>query len=75
MISKIDEKGRLYLPKKIRRGLKGKVYVVRMGNEVVIIPIPEDPVSELAEIGRKLPDKPVREFRKEIERAALEEIT
>ncbi len=75
MISKIDEKGRLYLPKRIRRGLKRKVYVVRMGNEVVIVPIPDDPISELAELGRRLPDKSIKEFKKEIERAALEEIS
>ena len=75
MISKIDEKGRLYLPKRIRKGLKGKVYVVRIGNEIVIIPIPEDPVSELAEIGKKLPDKSIKEFREEIEGAALEEVS
>ena len=74
MLAKIDSKGRLYIPKKIREKLGNEVYLVEMGNGIIVIPKPKDPVKELEEIGKSLPDKPIEELKKEILKQAMEEL-
>ncbi|NPA47855.1 MAG: AbrB family transcriptional regulator [Thermococci archaeon] len=66
MLAKVDSRGRLYLPKELRRGLSREVYLVMVEGGVLIVPKPEDPLKELEDIGKKLPDVPVDELRKEI---------
>jgi len=74
MLAKIDSKGRLYIPKKIREKLGNEVYLIEMDDGLIIIPKPKDPLKELEEIGKSLPDKPIEELRKEILKQAMEEI-
>lgn len=75
MIGKIDSKGRLYIPKKLREKLSGdEVYLVEVGGRIVIVPKPRDPVKDLEEVGKDLPDKLIKELREEILRQAMEEI-
>ncbi|AEA46524.1 AbrB/MazE/SpoVT family DNA-binding domain-containing protein [Archaeoglobus veneficus] len=74
MLIKVDSRGRLYIPKKIRGKLGNEVYLVEMDDGIVIIPKPRDPVKELEEIGKSLPDKSIEELRKEITEQAMEEI-
>jgi len=75
VIGRIDSKGRLYIPKKIREKLSGdEVYLVEIGGRVVIVPKPRDPVKDLEEVGKDLPDKPIGVLREEILRQAMEEI-
>ena len=71
MLTQIDSKGRLYIPKAIRKNLPKEVYLVKLNEGILIVPKPENPLKELEELGRKLPDKSIRELRKEI----LEEAT
>lgn len=74
MLAKIDSKGRLYIPKKIREKLGREVFLVEIDDGIFVIPKPKDPVKELEEIGKKLPDKPIEEIKKDILRQALEEL-
>ena len=74
MWAKVDDRVRLYLPKPIRERIGREVFVVEVKDGVLLIPKPSDPAKELEEVGRKLPDKSVRELRKEIEEAATEEL-
>ncbi len=71
MLTRIDSKGRLYIPKVMRGGLPDEVYLVKLDEGILIVPKPLDPLKELEELGRKLPDRSLRELRKEI----LEEAT
>lgn len=74
MLAKIDAKGRLYIPKKLRKKLGSEVYLVEMEEKIIVIPKPDDPLKELEEIGKSLPDKSIEELRKEILKQAMEEI-
>lgn len=45
IISEVDQKGRLTIPKELREemGLKKKVLLVKAGDHVKVIPLPTDP--------------------------------
>ena len=74
MWAKVDDRGRVYLPKQVRRKVGKEVFVIEVKDGVLLIPKPNDPFRELEELGKKLPDRTVRELRKEIEDLAMEEI-
>jgi len=66
ILARLDSKGRLYIPKEMREGLSREVYLVRLDHEILIVPKPGDPLRELEELGKDLPDKPLSEIKKEI---------
>ena len=66
ILARLDSKGRLYIPKEMREGLSREVYLVRLDHEILIVPKPDDPLRELEELGKDLPDKPLSEIKKEI---------
>ncbi len=74
MWARVDDRGRIYLPKPVREKIGKEVFVVEVKDGILLIPKPEDPVKELENIGKLLPDKSIRELRDEIEKAAEEEI-
>ena len=74
MWARVDDRGRIYLPKPVREKIGKEVFVVEVKDGVLLIPKPEDPVKELENIGKLLPDKSIRELRDEIEKAAEKEI-
>jgi bifunctional DNA-binding transcriptional regulator/antitoxin component of YhaV-PrlF toxin-antitoxin module len=74
MWAKVDERGRVYIPKPLRKRISKEVFAVEVKGGILLVPKPQDPVKELEEIGRRLPEKSVKEFRREIENTAVEEI-
>ena len=74
MTSKIDSKGRVYIPKSMRKKLTKDVYLVETPEGILIIPKPKDPIKELEQIGKKLPEKSIEELKKDIIKQALEEL-
>jgi AbrB family looped-hinge helix DNA binding protein len=48
-ILELDSKGRLTIPKEIRKslGMSGKVLVINVGDHLKVIPLPTDPLSVL----------------------------
>ena len=50
-----DDKGRVVLPKEVRSRYGGKFYVVSAPGEVVLIPVPKDPLKVLRQEGKKIP--------------------
>ena len=74
MWAKVDDRGRVYLPKQVRGKVGREVFVIAVKDGILLIPKPNDPFRELEELGKKLPDRTVRELRKEIEDLAMEEI-
>ncbi|MFO8017507.1 MAG: AbrB family transcriptional regulator [Promethearchaeia archaeon] len=75
MIGKCDDKGRLYIPKKLQSKIKGNVYLVELKEGLLVVPIPEDPVSQLRSIGKELPDKSISELKDIIKQEALKDIS
>ena len=70
MLVRVDDKGRIYLPKEIREKAGSKeFYLVELPTGIMLIPKLEDPIKALEEEGKKLPDVSV----KELKRAAREE--
>lgn len=53
LLTKCDSKGRLYLKDTIREKYGELFYLVQMPGELLLIPIPKDPIKELAELGSK----------------------
>lgn len=49
MAPTVDERGRLYLPKDIREDYGEEFRIVRLHDGIKLLPIPEDPVEDLAE--------------------------
>jgi len=71
---KVDERGRLYIPKSLRGKIGKEAYLVEVEDGILVIPKPEDPIKELEEIGKAIPDKPIDEIKKDILKQAMEEL-
>ena len=64
MTSKIDSKGRVYIPKSMRKKLTRDVYLVETPEGILIIPKPKDPIKEPGTNWKKLPKNQLRNSRK-----------
>ncbi|MDE1810554.1 MAG: AbrB family transcriptional regulator [Candidatus Micrarchaeota archaeon] len=62
----VDRQRRIYLPKRFKEKAGSKFFIVKMGDEIRLVPIPANPIEDLAKLGSKLPAKSIRQFRKEI---------
>lgn len=73
-IVKVDGKGRLALPKKVRESLNigDKVLVINAGDHLKVIPLPSDPFKVLHEAFNVR--RPFRELRKRAEELAEGEV-
>ena len=74
-IVKVDRRGRITLPKKLREslGIGEKVLIVNMGDHLRIIPLPSDPFEALK--GTLSINKSFKEMRKQAELVAEKEAT
>ncbi|MBI4451767.1 hypothetical protein HY642_07375 [Candidatus Woesearchaeota archaeon] len=70
-----DTRGRIVLPIEVREALGERFVVVPAHDEVVLIPVPNDPVKQLALLGRKagIGRKSLRELKRAIRKEAEEE--
>ncbi len=65
-IVELDEKGRITIPKRMRRILRGReVLLISLGDRIEIVPIPEDPFKVLK--GSFNTKRSFKELRKEAE--------
>ena len=73
-ILKVDGKGRVALPKKVRESLNigDKVLVINAGDHLKVIPLPSDPFKVLHEAFNV--KKPFRELRRRAEELAEKEV-
>lgn len=72
-IVELDDRGRLTIPKEVRRNLEmgRKVLVINAGDHLKIIPLPADPLTTLH--GAFNTEKPFGELRRQAERTAAAE--
>lgn len=72
-VSKCDSKGRLFLDSSVRSRYGERFFVVELPSEILLLPVPADPIPDLEEIGEAMADKSIHEIKKMIRRAAKEE--
>ncbi len=73
-ITECDRKGRIYLKEALRSRYGHRFIVVEAPDELVLLPVPDDPVDDLAELGRKLPRASLRRLRAKILARAKKEV-
>ena len=74
MITTYDDKGRVYIPKKYQDKLSKRVFVVDTQEGLLLIPVPDDPIATLEEIGKGLPAMTLKQLKAEIMKQAAEEL-
>ena len=52
--ARIDEKGRINIGQETRRRYGSTFFVVKLSDEILLIPKPKDPVAELRKWGKEL---------------------
>ena len=62
----MDGQRRIYLPRKFKEKAGSRFFVVKMGNEIRLVPVSSDPAEDLGRIGSKLPKKPINQLKKAI---------
>ena len=62
----VDRQRRIYLPRKFGEKVGSRFFVLKLGNEIRLVPVSRDPAKDLESIGSKLPKKSIKQFRKEI---------
>jgi len=73
-IIELDDRGRLTIPKEVRRTLNmgRKVLVVNAGDHLKVIPLPADPFKTLH--GAFNTEKPFSELRRQAEKTVVKEL-
>lgn len=70
---KCDKKGRLYLSTDLRSKYGAVFAVVELPDELLLLPLPDDPVAHLRELGKDLAGYSLDELKDTIAEAAVEE--
>lgn len=73
--AKLDDRGRLLLSKEVREKYGDEFVVVESIGEIVLFPIPKDPLKALEEEGKKLPKNlSVTDLKKQAKELVLKEV-
>ena len=56
-IVKMDKGGRIHLPTSLKHDLGPKFIITRLGNKLILTSMPTDPIRDLEDIGKSIPDK------------------
>ncbi len=73
-ISKCDEKGRIYLKQEVRSRYGDRFVVLEVRGELILLPVPKDPVKDLEELGKALKGKSMEELKASIAERARKEV-
>ncbi|MEX2684267.1 MAG: AbrB family transcriptional regulator [Candidatus Sigynarchaeota archaeon] len=74
MMTTCDDKGRVYIPKKYQDKLTKRVFIVKIQEGLLLVPVPDDPIATLEEIGKSLPAVTLKQLKMEIMKQANEEL-
>lgn len=74
--SRCDERGRILIPVAIREEFGDEFHIVRSTREIILIPVSEEPLKDLAQMGKKagLARTPLAKIKEEIRKQAMREI-
>lgn len=73
-ITRTDSRGRIYLGKKIREKYGEKFILLEEKDKLILVPVRNNPIKDLAELGEQLPKKSLKAFRKDIVEEAKKEV-
>ena len=73
LTTQCDSKGRLYLRQSTRARYGKRFVIVEAPDEIVLLPVPDDPVKELARLGKPLKRYTIAQLKAAIRKRALEE--
>ena len=73
-VLKLDEKRRIVLPKDYTDELGDEYVAIKIKGEIILKPLPKDPVKALEKEGKKLKGLSVKQVRKLIEEQTLEDV-
>ena len=73
-IASTDDQGRVYLPKKIRERYGKKFRIVQTKDEIVLIPLAEDPLEDFQE-KEALEEKTAEELKKDARESTKDQAT
>ena len=73
LITKCDQKGRIYLREAIRSRYGEKFLVVETADGLILLSLPHDPVADLSDLGQALAGCTLLEARERIRRRAVQE--
>jgi bifunctional DNA-binding transcriptional regulator/antitoxin component of YhaV-PrlF toxin-antitoxin module len=65
-IVKMDKGGRIHIPSSLKYNIGPKFIITRFGDKLILTSMPVDPIGDLEEIGKNIPDKTLKDLRKEI---------
>lgn len=71
-VTKIDEKRRIILPKDIVNDYGDRFVIIRIGDEIILKPLPKDPLAALMKEGKKLKGVGWKQIRKDFEKKLKE---
>ena len=73
MTAECDEEGRIQLGPQVRQRYGRRFFVLEAPGELVLLPVAEDPVKDLQEIGRSLRGLSVEDLKRRIDEQAQRE--
>ncbi len=73
-IARCDKTGGISLKESLRTRYGDRFVVVEAPDELVLLPIPDDPVEDLGELGGKLPNISLQQLRAKILERARREV-
>ncbi|MGP6207623.1 AbrB family transcriptional regulator [Cuniculiplasma sp. SKW3] len=65
-IVKMDKGGRIHIPKGLKHNLGPRFIITRLGDKLILTSLPVNPIEDLEELGKSIPDKTLKDLRKEI---------
>ena len=72
--TRCDEKGRLLLRKTTRERYGEDFFVVEVPGEIILMPIPDDPLKDLEDLGKSLRGMSLKQIKERIRRRAMREV-
>ncbi|HSA30103.1 MAG TPA: AbrB family transcriptional regulator [Phycisphaerae bacterium] len=75
MTAQCDKKGRLQLSSEVRRRYGERFFIVEAPGELVLLPVPDDPVKDLRQWGKPLQGMSMEEIKQAIQEQAEKEVS
>lgn len=74
LITQCDDRGRVYLGKKIREKYGEKFIILEDKDKLILVPVSNEPIKDLEALGKQLPRKSLKALRKDILKEAKKEV-
>ena len=70
-----DAKGRIYLKRRTRKQYGERFVVVQAPDRLILLPVPKDPVADLARLGKPLRGLSLKAIKQAIQKQAEREVS